>query len=353
MAAQRHKLEVVALSVVLPYGVDGQKEASCRIVFALLQYFSCLALELCEQKEPSCSSVITTVRKSPTRLAAMPSARIFSKLWRFLLEWFYYACKQDTERAACAVHHACFCSIDFAAEVSLLTQLECRGANTPTFFFGVDKNNDPVVYKPKLSGLKKLYEYSVLQTDCYLIDLELKVKASKILHAKKLRTASAVGALRDTNIRSERKSIDEMVARIFSICTALVIVNAFPITAKIVCYLGREIVPIEPDKLIISEDNSALFKAVSPQQVPYPYSKNSKTFEANPEETSSVSMDAKRRGKLVLEHTYKVFPPFSPIDSDTELEGPQSASTSAGMGFMQGSADATLSDTEMDSDDFE
>ncbi|OEH79266.1 hypothetical protein cyc_06157 [Cyclospora cayetanensis] len=285
MAAQRHKLEVVALSVVLPYGVDGQKEASCRIVFALLQYFSCLALELCEQKEPSCSSVITT----------------------------------DTERAACAVHHACFCSIDFAAEVSLLTQLECRGANTPTFFFGVDKNNDPVVYKPKLSGLKKLYEYSVLQTDCYLIDLELKRTNRK-------------GFTLVIDFKSVEKEADRGNLDLFN---------------------SMEIVPIEPDKLIISEDNSALFKAVSPQQVPYPYSKNSKTFEANPEETSSVSMDAKRRGKLVLEHTYKVFPPFSPIDSDTELEGPQSASTSAGMGFMQGSADATLSDTEMDSDDFE
>ncbi|CDI81097.1 hypothetical protein, conserved [Eimeria praecox] len=173
--------------------------------------------------------------------------------------------------------------LDRQAEMALLTRVEAKHAMFPTYAYGKSRSGSPVIYKPKLSGLRDFRKLFVLQTDSYMINLLLEeTKASsftlvldfaalsKRLRAPTLEMWDSLRTVVDPLPAAARNSIELMVARVFERCEAVVVVNATHLL-KLLKPVISLMVPVSNEKLFVSTDSSAIFKVVNPTQVPKPY----------------------------------------------------------------------------------
>ncbi|CDJ50448.1 hypothetical protein, conserved [Eimeria brunetti] len=176
--------------------------------------------------------------------------------------------------------------LDTQAETALLTRVEAKHEMFPTFVYGKSKTGNPVVYKPKLSGLRDFKKFFVLQTDAYMIDLLLQATNSSsytlvldfaaLSHRLRAPSAEAWDALRrvrDPLPAEARAAVEELVGGVLGRCEAAVVVNA-PGLLKLLRPVVSLMVPVSADKLFVSTDLSALYKVVDPSQIPKQYRGN-------------------------------------------------------------------------------
>ncbi|CDJ56605.1 hypothetical protein, conserved [Eimeria maxima] len=196
---------------------------------------------------------------------------------------------------SCAAASSSSTSLDRQGEAALLTRVELKHDTFPTYVYGKSKSGAPVIYKPKLSGLRDFRKLFVLQTDSYMIDLLLQETnmnsftlvldfsaLSRRLRVPTLEMWDSLRTVVDPLPSAVKASIEQMVTRVFERCEAVVVVNATTFL-KLLKPVISLMVPVSNEKLFVSTDLSALFKVVPATQVPRPY---------NPSAVDDVSSNA-------------------------------------------------------------